>query len=201
MGAVPARVGTICREERTPRVGGGLDVAGGEVGEKRVFTRPAAAVAGVALRLAAEQVVARLLLRRKLCLAGEHGIVLRGKGCYLGGGLVAGYRLRHLIECRGGPAAIHVAEMYRHWIVGGWRARLVTDLLHVARPLDCEGLVAPNPLEQTAVRPLRSTIKRARCVRQAHFHGVCRGTLRLIGGRLTQSSAGRTAVPKNVARE
>src|SRR6266853_3829097 len=125
------RVGTIFRIERKPRISGRSDVAGGEIGEQRVFARPAVAVAGVALCLAAEQVVARLLLRRKLCLAREHGVVLRGKGCYLGGGLVTGDGLRHLIERRGGPAAIHLAEMYRRWIVGGWRARLVTDLLHV----------------------------------------------------------------------
>jgi len=69
-------------------------------------------------------------------------------------GLVASDRLRHLIERRVNPAAIQLAEMYRHWIVCGCRARSVTDLLHVVRPLDCEGLLAPNPLEQGAIRSL-----------------------------------------------
>src|SRR5258708_29438117 len=93
------------------RLGRSPNVAGGEVSERRVFAWSAVAVASVALRLAAEQVVARLLLRRKLCLACEHGIELRGKGRYLGGGLVAGDGLRHLIERCGGPAAIELAEM------------------------------------------------------------------------------------------
>jgi len=47
----------------------GSDIAGREVGEQRVLARPAVTMTGVALRLAAEQVVAGLLLRRELRLA------------------------------------------------------------------------------------------------------------------------------------
>jgi hypothetical protein len=60
----------------------------------------------VALSLAAEQVVARLLLLRELRLASEHCVELRRKHCHFGRDLVAGDRLRHLIESGGNPAVI-----------------------------------------------------------------------------------------------
>src|SRR5437764_4115070 len=94
----------------------------------------------VALRFAAEQLVAQLLLRSELRLAREHGVELRGECGHLGRRLIAGDGLRHLVECRGSPATIQLAEMYRHRIVGRWRPRLVADLLDVLRPLYCEGL-------------------------------------------------------------
>jgi len=61
-------IGPIFRVVRKPRIGRGSDAAGGEVGEQRVLARPAVAVTGVALRLAAKQVVAHLLLRRDFTL-------------------------------------------------------------------------------------------------------------------------------------
>src|SRR5262245_66686223 len=108
-------------------------------------------MAVVALRLAAEQLVARLLLRRELRLAREHCIELRGEGRHLGRGLVAGDGLGHLVECRGSPSAIKLAEMDRHRIVGRWRARLVADLLDVFRPPDGKGLFAPYRSEERRV--------------------------------------------------
>ena len=39
---------------KKPRIGGGSDVAGGEVGKQRVLAKPAITVTDVALRLAAE---------------------------------------------------------------------------------------------------------------------------------------------------
>ncbi len=61
---------------------------------------------GVALRLAAKQVVAHLLLRGELHLAGEHRVELRAERRHLCRGLIAGDGLRHLIEGSAGPAAI-----------------------------------------------------------------------------------------------
>src|SRR6202158_879299 len=110
IGDIAQCVGQICRVVRKPRIGRGSDVAGGEVGEQRVLAGPAVAVTGVALRLAAEQVVAGLLLGREPRLAREYRVELRGKRRYLGRGLVAGNRLRHLIESGAGPAAIERAE-------------------------------------------------------------------------------------------
>jgi len=55
------------------------DIAGGEVSEQRVLAGPARTVTLVTFRLAAEQVVSGLLLRRELRLASEHRVELRGK--------------------------------------------------------------------------------------------------------------------------
>jgi hypothetical protein len=51
-------------------IGGRSDIAGGEIGEKRIFARSAVAMAIVAFRLAAEQLISPLLLRRELSLPG-----------------------------------------------------------------------------------------------------------------------------------
>src|ERR1700748_1494727 len=128
---------------------------GGEIRKHRILAGSTVAMAVVALRLAAEQFVARLLLRRELRLAREHRIELRGEGRHLGRGLVARDGLRHLVECRGSPSAIKLAEMDRHRIVGRWRAGLVADLLDVLRPFDRKGLFAPYAFEPRAIRPLR----------------------------------------------
>src|SRR5258707_14560473 len=111
----------------------------------------------VALRLAAEQVVAGLLLRRKLRLAREYRVELRSKRRHFGRGLVAGNRLRHLIESGAGPAAIDRAEMNGHRRAGGRRSRPLADLFHVVRPRDREGLPSPYAFEQGSIGPLRGT--------------------------------------------
>src|ERR1700756_2384513 len=87
IGDIAQWIGPIFRIVRKPRVRRGSDVAGSEVGEQRVLAGPAVAVTGVALRLSAEQVVACLLLFRKLRLAGEYRVELRGKRRHLGRGL------------------------------------------------------------------------------------------------------------------
>src|SRR5207302_5298817 len=109
--------------------------------------------------------------------------------------------LRHLIEGRSSAAAIQFAEMDRHRIVGGWRSRLVTDLLHIVRPPDCKGLFAPYAFEKGTIRPLRGAVYGTRDVGQAHFDGVGRRALRLLCGGIAQSAAGRTHVPEIAADE
>src|SRR5947209_12879668 len=135
-------------------------------------------MAVLALRPPTEQLVAHLLLRGELRLAGKHCIELRGESRYLGRGLIAGNGLRHLIEGRRGAAAIQFTEMDRHWIVGGWRSRLLTDLIHIVRPPDCKGLFAPYAFENGAIRPLRGAVHGTRDVGEAHFDGIGRRTLR-----------------------
>jgi hypothetical protein len=65
---------------------------------------------------------------------------------------------RHLVKCRAGPAAIHIAEVDRQRIAGRWRPWSGADLIHIARPRNHEGLLAPHIFEQRAVRPLRSRL-------------------------------------------
>jgi hypothetical protein len=108
----------------------------------------------IASRLAAEQIVALLLLRRKLCLLGEHRIEFRSERRHLGRGFIAGDRLRHLIEGRADAAAIDRAQMDRQRIGRGCRPGSVADLLDVARPSDRKTLYSPHALEQGAIRPL-----------------------------------------------
>src|SRR5690349_2080724 len=106
----------------------------------------------VALCLAAKQGVACLLLRSELRLACQDRIELGGERCHLCGGLVAGYRLSHLIEGGSSAAAIQVREMDRQRIVR-WRwARLIAHPLHIARPLNGERLCAPFAFEEAAIR-------------------------------------------------
>ena len=186
---------------RKPRIGGGPDIAGGEVREQRILAGAAIAVTGIALRLATKEVVTCLLLWRELRLARKHRIELRGEVRYLGGCLVAGDRLRHLIERGGGPAAIQRSKMDRYRLVGGWWSRPVTDLLHVGRPLDRKSLRTPNLFEQGAIGPLRGAVDGTGNIGQAHLHGIGRRSLRLLGRRVAQSAAGCAHVPEIAAHE
>ena len=86
--------------------------------------------------------------------------------------------------------------MDRGRIVGGRRPGLVTDLLYVTRPRDREGLLTPNLFEQGAVWPLRGAVHCTGDIGQAHFDGIGRWPLRLLGRRITQSAAGRPHVPE-----
>src|SRR5690349_2023142 len=89
VGDVAARAGPSLGVVGKARVCRSPDVAGGEIGEQRIFARPAVAVAGVALRLSPEQSVARLLLRRELRLACLNRVELRREVRHLRGGFVA----------------------------------------------------------------------------------------------------------------
>src|SRR5258708_32898115 len=110
-----------------PRVGGSADIAGGEVREEGVLTWPAVAVTFIASRLAAEQIVALLLLRRKLRLLGENRVEFRSERRHLGRSFIAGDRLRHLIEGRADAAAIDRAQMDRQRIGRGRRPGSVAE--------------------------------------------------------------------------
>src|SRR6516162_5205189 len=109
---------------------------------------------GIALCLAAEEIVTRLLLRRELRLAGLHRIELGSQSRHLRRSFIAGNGLRHVIERGPGTAAINLREMHRRRVARGWRARLITDLLDVSGPLNSEGLSAPDRFEQRAIWPL-----------------------------------------------
>src|SRR3981081_3935359 len=87
------------------------DIAGGEVGEQRVLAGPAVTVTLIAPRLAAEQIVSRLLLRRELRLARADGVELQAESRHPGGGLTAGDGLLHLIEGGADSAAIDRSKM------------------------------------------------------------------------------------------
>src|SRR5258708_34723307 len=118
IGDIAQRVGPIFFVVRKSRVGGGTDIAGGEVGEQRVLAGAAVTVTLLASCLSAEQVVSLLLLRRALRLVSEYRVELRGERRHLGRGFVAGNRLRHLVEAGADPAAIHRAQMNRQWLAG-----------------------------------------------------------------------------------
>src|SRR5213079_895702 len=115
---------------------------------------PAIAVTGIALRLAAKQIVACLFLRRELRLAGQHRVKLRAERRYLGRGFITGDGLGHLIVRRAGAAAVDRPEMDRQRVAGSRRPRPIADLLHVARPSDREGLLSPDVFKEGAIGPL-----------------------------------------------
>ncbi len=151
------------------------------------------------MRLAAKQIVAHLLLRRELRLAGKHRIVFRAKRRHLCRRFKTGNRLRDLIEGRAGAAAIDWPEMDRQRVVGRRWSRPVADLVDLARPGDREGLLSPHALEQRAIGPLRGAIDEARDIRQAHLHRVGRRPLRLLGGRIAEPAPGRPHIPEIAA--
>jgi hypothetical protein len=152
-----------------------------EVGEQRILAGSAVTVTGVALRLAAEEIVSRLLLRSELCFVREHRIKLRGKTRHLGGSFIASNGLRHLIERAHRSSAVDCAEVNRQRITRGRRAGAGTNLLHIVRPCDREGLLSPHEFKQSAIRPLRGPVDRTGYIGQAHFHRVGRGALGLLG--------------------
>src|SRR5260370_38719181 len=158
-------MGGVCIIVRKAGVGWSTDIAGGEVGEQRVFARPAVTMTLVASRLAAEQVVALLLLRRELRFFRKHRVELRGKRRHLGRGFIAGDGLRPLIEDSAGPAAIDRAQINRQRLTGSWWAGPVADLLDVFRANDREGLRSPHALEHGAIGPLRSAVDRTGDIR------------------------------------
>jgi hypothetical protein len=103
----------------------------------------------IASRLASEQVVALVLLQRKLRLLGEHSIKFRSERSHFGRRFMAGDRLRHLVEGRADTAAIDRAQVDRQRIGRGRRPRLVADLLDVARPCDRKTLRPHTPSNRT----------------------------------------------------
>src|ERR1700730_5433459 len=84
IGDVAERVWLTLCIIRELRVGGSSDIARREIGEQRILARTAVAMTGVALCLAAEQIIARLLLRCELRLSCEHRVELGGERCHLG---------------------------------------------------------------------------------------------------------------------
>src|SRR5712675_425765 len=81
-------------------------------------------------------------------------------------------------------------------VASGRRSRPSADLLHLARPVDSEGLLSPYAFEHGAIGSLRGAIDEARYIREAHFHRVGRRPLRLLGGRVAEPAAGRAHVPE-----
>src|SRR5262249_9988451 len=126
MGDISQRIGLILRVIGEPPIGRGSDIAGSEIGEQRILTGAAVAMALVTSRLGSEQVITCLLLRRELRFMGEHGIELRGKARDLGRSLILSDGLRHLIECHRRSSAVELAEVDRPRIVGGPPGRAQT---------------------------------------------------------------------------
>src|SRR5580700_8555956 len=98
IGGISQCVALIFLIIRKPRVGRSADIAGGEIGEQRVFAGSAVTVTLVASPLAAEQVVSQLLLRRELRLFREYCVEFRGERRHLRRRLISGDGLRHLVE-------------------------------------------------------------------------------------------------------
>jgi hypothetical protein len=109
--------------------------------------------------------------------------------------------LRHLVECCGGAAAIHRAQMDGRRIVGRRRPGRVADLLDIGRPADREGLRAPHGFEQITIGSLRGAIHRACDVRKPHFDRIDRRAFGLLGRGIAKASPGRAHIPEIAAHE
>src|SRR6266851_51004 len=104
----------------------------------------------------------------------------------------------HLV-CRGA-----IFRTQRNWRGGLKRrssSRGGTDPFRIAWPLDIERTSAPDPLEERAVLRLRQTKRYASRVREAHFPGIDRRMLCLLGVGTLQQESGRACVPEVSAKE
>src|SRR5216684_1040921 len=75
------------------------------------------------------------------------------------------------------------------------------DAAELAWPFDIERTGAPDPLEERAVLRLRQTKRYASRVREAHFPGIDRRMLCLLGVGTLQQESGRACVPEVSAGE
>jgi len=184
---------------REQRICWGSNVACSEIGEQRIFARAAVAVAVVAFRLAAEQLVAQLLRGSELRLASLYRIELGSECRHLRRDLVVSDRLRHLVEGGGSAAAIELADMDRHRLVCRRRTGPIAHLLGVGGPLNGKGLWTPDCFEQRPIGTLRCAVHRAGDIGQAHLDRVGRRSLSLLGCWIAQPAAGCTHVPEIAA--
>src|SRR5216684_3633306 len=92
VGSVAALVGPALVIELQSRISGDAEITGGKVRKQGLFPGPAIAMALVASRLAAEQLVAQFFLLRELVATRLHVVVLRREGTHLRRELVFGDR-------------------------------------------------------------------------------------------------------------
>src|SRR5713226_5873976 len=151
IGTVAALVGLALVVELQSRISGDAEITGSKVRKQGFFPWPAVAMALVASRLAAEQVIAQFLLRRELVLSRLHGIVLRREGTHLWREFVCGNGQPEAVIGMVGPSSVCRAEMDRVQIIRGWRPRSRTDLFHVGRPLNGERVRPPHGLKKLAI--------------------------------------------------
>jgi hypothetical protein len=95
-----------------------------------------------------------------------------------------------------GSSPVRHAEMDRVLIVRGWRCRCCTDVFRVGRPLNDERVLSPYRLKELAIGSPRETERYTGRIRQAHFYGIRRRSLRLFGTWILQPVTARTHIPE-----
>src|SRR5260370_21804432 len=81
-------------------------------------------------------------------------------------------------------------------IIRRWRPWSRTDLFHVGRPVNGERVRAPHDLKELAIRSPRQAVRNTSRIRQAHFYGIRRRSLRLFRAWILQAVAARGHIPK-----
>ena len=95
-----------------------------------------------------------------------------------------------------GPSSVRHAEVDRVLFIRGWWPRSRTDLFHVGRPLNGERVRPPHCLKELAIGSLGKAVHNTSRIRQAHFYGIRRRSLRLFGAWILQAVAARAHIPE-----
>src|ERR1700675_2818780 len=150
----------------------------------------------VTSRLAAEQLVTQLFLRRELLFSCLHVVVLRRERTHLWRELVCGNCQRKpVIDVIGASTACRT-QVDRVLIILRWRPWSRANSLRIRRPLNAKRVRSPHGLKEPAIGSLGKPVRNTGRIRQTHFHGIRRRSLRLFGAWILQTEAARPHVPE-----
>src|ERR1700738_4865325 len=150
----------------------------------------------VASRFAAEQLIAQFFLRRELLLSFLHVVILRREGTHLRRELVSRNRQPDPVIDVIGASSVSGAQVHRELIVRAWWPRSRANSFHIVRPLNGKRVHSPHGFKELAIGSLGKPVRNARRIRQTHFYGICRRSLRLFGAWILQAKAARAHVPE-----
>src|SRR4029077_18788436 len=120
VGGVPELVRPALVVELQSRTSGDAEIAGGEIRKQRLFAGPTIAMALVASRFAAKQLVAQFFLRRELVFSGLHVVVLRREGAHLWRELVSGNGQSEFVVHMIGASSVCRIQMNRVRVILRW---------------------------------------------------------------------------------
>src|ERR1700687_3547391 len=150
----------------------------------------------VASRLAAEQLIAQFFLRRELLLSFLHVVILRREGTHLWRELVCRNRQPESVVHVIGASPVSRTQVHRELIIRRWRPRSCANSFHIARPLNGKRVHPPHGFKELAIGSLGKPVCNTGRIRQTHFYGICRRSLRLLGAWILQAIAARAHIPE-----
>src|SRR5580704_1682558 len=98
-----------------------------------------------------------------------------------------------------GATSVCSIQVDRVLIIRGWRTWSRTDLFHVGRPVNVERVRPPDGLKELPIGSAGKAVRNTGRIRQAHFYGIRRRSLRLFGAGVLQAVAARAHIPEIAA--